>query len=118
MLINLTNHPSARWSEEQKAAAGVYGEIVDMPFPQIDEAGDENYIATLADEYLQKILLIAERENVIVHLMGELTFCFALLCRLKKHCITCVASTTKRIVCEEEPGKKIVTFQFVKFREY
>lgn len=119
MLINLTNHPSARWSDKQKAAAEVYGEIVDMPFPVIDEAGDEKYIATLADEYLNKIVNLSDTQSVVVHLMGEQTFSYALIKRLRERGITCVASTTKRIVKEEVPGKKSeVIFQFERFRAY
>lgn len=119
MLINLTNHPSVRWSDKQKAAAKVYGEIVDMPFPVIDEAGDEKYIATLADEYLNKIVNLSDTQSVVVHLMGEQTFSYALIKRLREHGITCVASTTKRIVKEEVPGKKSeVIFQFERFRAY
>ncbi len=119
MLINLTNHPSSRWSDKQKAAAKVYGEIVDMPFPVIDEAGDEKYIATLADEYLNKIVNLSDTQSVVVHLMGEQTFSYALIKRLCERGITCVASTTKRIVKEEVPGKKSeVIFQFERFRAY
>lgn len=119
MLINLTNHPSSRWSDKQKAAAEVYGEIVDMPFPVIDEAGDEKYIATLADEYLNKIVNLSDTQSVVVHLMGEQTFSYALIKRLRERGITCVASTTKRIVKEEVPGKKSeVIFQFERFRAY
>ena len=36
MFINLTNHPSATWSEEQLKAARQYGEIVDLHFPIIE----------------------------------------------------------------------------------
>ncbi|MBE6328913.1 MAG: CRISPR-associated protein [Bacteroidales bacterium] len=119
MLINLTNHPSSRWSDKQKAAAEVYGEIVDMPFPVIDEAGDEKYIATLADEYLNKIVNLSDTQSVVVHLMGEQTFSYALIKRLRERGITCVASTTKRIVKEEVQGKKSeVIFQFERFRAY
>lgn len=119
MLINLTNHPSSRWSDKQKAAAEVYGEIVDLPFPVIDEAGDEKYIATLADEYLNKIVNLSDTQSVVVHLMGEQTFSYALIKRLRERGITCVASTTKRIVKEEVPGKKSeVIFQFERFRAY
>ena len=120
MLINLTNHPSSRWSEKQKSVAeSVYGEIVDMPFPVIDEAGDEKYIATLADEYLNKIVNLSDTQSVVVHLMGEQTFSYALIKRLRERGITCVASTTKRIVKEEVPGKKSeVIFQFERFRAY
>ena len=35
MFINYTNHPSASWGEKQTDEAKKYGEIVDMPFPNI-----------------------------------------------------------------------------------
>jgi len=120
MLINLTNHPSARWSEKQKAAAEEeFGEIVDMSFPEIREEGCEWYVSDLADQYLRKILNMPDASPFVVHLMGEQTFSYALLKRLRARGITCVASTTKRIVKEEEPGRKTeVIFQFERFRRY
>lgn len=117
MLINLSNHPSANWSEEQKAAATQYGEIVDLPFPAVDAAGDETYIATLADEYAEKVHQLVLGEQATIHLMGEMTLTFALLQRLKNKYM-CVASTSERMVVEYEPGLKEVTFKFVKFRKY
>lgn len=119
IFLNLTNHPSFLWNDKQREAARVYGEIMDMSFPAIDETDDETYISTLADEYLQKILDLAKENNVTVHLMGELNFTFALLKRLQEHGIMCVASTSKRIVKEEEAGRKgEVIFQFERFRRY
>lgn len=113
MLLNLSNHSSSNWTEEQLAAAG--GRVVDMPFPQIKPDGDEEYIANLADEYYEKIL---NTEGVTtVHLMGEMNFTFALVAKLKAHGIRCVASTTQRETVEEN-GLKISKFQFVRFREY
>ena len=35
MFINLSNHPHFRWLPEQLKAAECYGEVVDLPFPQI-----------------------------------------------------------------------------------
>lgn len=118
-FINLTNHPVTQWDDKQLEAARVYGDIMDMPFPSIDETDDETYISALADEYLQKILTISENKEVTVHLMGELTFTFALLKRLQEHGIPCFASTSKRIVREEVAGRKgEVIFQFERFRRY
>lgn len=119
LFLNLTNHPSALWRNRQLEAARTYGEIIDMPFPMIDETDDETCISALADEYLQKILDLAKDKNVTVHLMGELTFTFALLKRLQEHGIPCVASTSKRIVKEETAERKgEVIFQFERFRRY
>ena len=36
MFLNFSNHASENWGEEQSAAAGKYGKIVDFPFPQVD----------------------------------------------------------------------------------
>lgn len=119
MLINLSNHPSALWGERQLEAANVYGEIVDITFPVIDEKGDEEYISNMADEYLQKVLALSVNNELVVHLMGELTFTFALLSRLQANGIKCVASTSERIVLDESAGHKgEVIFSFERFREY
>ena len=118
MLINLSNHPSARWSDEQLAAAAPFGEVVDLPFPKVDAHADEAYIAALADDYADKVIQLAENHHATVHLMGEMTLTFALLKRLQLRHIQCVASTTERLVTEFEPGHKESTFRFVKFRIY
>ena len=70
MLINLSNHPSSKWSKEQTEAALHYGEIADLPFPVVAPEGDENYIAALADEYCNKVVELAGGAPVTVHLMG------------------------------------------------
>ena len=118
MLINLTNHPSARWSDKQKAAADEFGEIVDMSFPQVEASADEQIVNSLAKEYLEKIKKIVGDNPVVVHVMGEMTFTYSLVSLLKAEDIVCVASTSERIVNEIENGKKEVVFQFNRFRRY
>jgi hypothetical protein len=49
--------------------------------------------------------------------MGELTFCYMLLCMLHSSGIPAVASTTHRNVVEEN-GLKTVRFEFKEFRPY
>jgi hypothetical protein len=128
MLINLSNHPSANWSVEQTAAAiKQFGELTigvsqiqDLPFPAVDPEGDEAYIQSLCNEYLLKIEEIAgqaRNDNNVVHIMGELTFTFAMVNALQEKGFTCVASTTERIA-KEENGVKTSEFRFVKFRPY
>lgn len=119
MFINLSNHPSVNWSVEQKdTAERLYGEIIDLPFPVVDPAGDEAYIATLADEYYRQIMDLSGGMSVTVHLMGEMTLTFALVQRLQAEGITCVASTTKRETVEFPDGRKESVFNFVQFRKY
>ena len=122
MLINLSNHPSPDWSKQQLAAAQAYGKVIDLPFPDVDSSGDEEYIQTLCEEYLQKMDDICRdgvcpASTVTVHIMGEMTFTFAMVNALQKRGILCVASTTERVASEEN-GVKTSEFRFVQFREY
>jgi len=122
MLINLSNHPSANWPAQQLAAAQAYGKIIDLPFPDVDPAGDEEYIRRLCEEYLLKIDDICSDAacrvaTITVHIMGEMTFTFAMINALQKRGITCVASTTER-VSSEANGMKTSAFRFVQFRQY
>lgn len=120
MLLNLSNHPSAKWSEAQRQAAlEQYGEIRDLPFPQIPPEADTEEVRRLAEEYETQIRQLADdRPRFVVHVMGELTFTFILVNRLLSIGIPCVASASKRIVIEESGGHKISQFNFVKFRSY
>lgn len=119
MFINLSNHPSANWSAEQKnTAEKLYGEIIDLPFPVVDPAGDEEYIDSLAEDYCRQVLELSRDRNVTVHLMGEMTLSFALVQRLQTEGITCVASTTERVTNETPDGHKESFFKFIQFRKY
>lgn len=119
MLINLSNHPLATWTKEQLEAASIYGTILDLPFPLIDSALDESDISDLAQEYLLKIESLSEDiTQTVIHVMGEMTFTFALVTELKKLGCKCVASTTKRISEVMPDGSKISKFEFGRFREY
>ena len=122
MLINISNHSSVNWSSEQLAAARVYGKIVDVPFPNIDPAGDGEYIQSLCEGYLRKIDGIGgdvacNVSTVVVHIMGEMTFTFAMVNALQSKGITCIASTTERVT-KVENGVKTSEFRFVRFRKY
>lgn len=116
MLLNLSNHPTSSWPEKQIVLAKAqYGHVVDMPFPQIDPILDEDGLADLAGHYVTKMM---ELKPKAVHLMGELTFCFALIPLLQSHGITCIASTTHRTTEDRPDGTKISKFEFVRFRKY
>jgi hypothetical protein len=123
MLINLSNHPQAKWDNKQLEAANKqYGSIFDIPFPNIDPSLSTNEVALLATEYFNKIVNIFDEctnepfENA-VHIQGEFTFVFQLVTMLKQSGISCVASTSNRMI-REEGNKKIIEFNFVQFRVY
>ena len=118
LLINLSNHPSAGWGARQRDAAEMYGEIEDMDFPAIPPVAGEREITDLAEEYIARIAERAETRDVTVHIMGEMTFCYAVITRLQPLGIPCIASTTKRQVTETADGVKEVRFDFETFRKY
>lgn len=120
MLINISNHPYSFWGEKQKRAAETYGKCIDLTFPLIDPKGDEQYIDHLAGEYFNEIVRYRAEvnEEIVVHLMGEMTFVFSLLEKLKNEGIRCIASTTERISRYSDEGLKETQFAFVRFRNY
>lgn len=115
-FINLTNHPSEGWSEEQLAAAHQFGEIVDIHFPNIEPSFTSSVVNSLADTTVDSITALGK--DITVHIMGEMTFTYAVVSRLKALGITCLASTTERNTIIAPDGKKISEFKFVQFREY
>ena len=105
--------------ETQTTAALAFGEeLVDMPFPTIDPEWDEARISDLVDEYVHLIVDAGRGyASVTVHLMGEFTFCYALVHRLSAVGIRCVASCTRREVHSTDQGL-VHAFHFVQFRAY
>lgn len=115
MLINLSNHPFSTWQSDQaNQAIDKYGGVTDIDFPVINPRDSIQRIQTIAEEYHEKIISMAPEA---VHLMGEMTFTYTLVNKLKSASIPCIASTTERVVSEID-GKKMVHFSFVTFRNY
>jgi hypothetical protein len=114
MLLNLTNHPSNNWSEKQlNAALEKYNRIHDMPFPIINPFANAAEIDALVEKYLVDI---QQLNPSAVHIMGEMTFTFRLIIRLKHLGFECITSTTERKVVEVD-NQKVSTFEFVQFRK-
>ncbi|MCK6614902.1 MAG: hypothetical protein L6Q47_11740 [Ignavibacteriaceae bacterium] len=122
MLINLTNHPFDKWDEKQKnEALRVYGTVADLPFPAVNPEWGEEEITHLSNDYIQQCMTLLHGctdTHKAVHVMGEYTFTHAVVAGLMTAGVACVASTSERIVREEEPGKKTIIFRFVRFRKY
>jgi len=123
MLVNLSNHNSSLWSEQQTNAASKYGEILDIRFPSVDPIGDEKYIWKLAEEYSDIVLRRlgnSDPRTSAVHIMGEMTATFAIVSILQAKGIKCIASTSERVthISADDPTTKISSFKFVRFREY
>lgn len=117
IFINLSNHPSSGWSEEQLSAARAYGEIVDMPFPLVSPEATLEQVKGLGEQCVKDIMGL-NGQKCVVHVMGEMTLTYRIVSLLKRRSIPCVASTTERQVYTDENGNKVSTFRFVQFREY
>jgi len=129
MLINLSNHPLPKWSENQRQAAEQqFGRIVDLPFPVVPTDAGLEQVVQLVEAHVEKCLQIisendqsagAEKGNKnAIHIMGEMTFVYQFVKKMSEQGILCVASTTKRIVEEKPDGTKLSRFEFVRFRPY
>lgn len=118
MLVNFSNHPFRYWGERQREASRSYGDVTDLPFPTIAPNNSYNQLQTLAQEWVHKILGLGDVNDMTVHIMGEMTFTFMVVTRLKEMGIKCIASTTERKTTYNDDGTKLSDFSFVKFREY
>ena len=114
IFINFSNHPSDRWSNEQKKAALNYGEIIDIPFPSVDSNGDESYIKETGNKMIERIMSYHPKA---VLCQGEFTLAFQVINMLLDQDITVVAACSERIV-KEVGNKKESYFNFKKFRKY
>lgn len=114
MFLNYSNHPSDNWNIKQINEAQKYGEIVDLSFPAVDPYLDKEEIEALANNELDKIL--SYKPDVVL-CQGEFTLSYVLINKLKEKNIKVIAACSERNVVQED-NKKIVLFEFVKFREY
>ena len=119
IVINFTNHPSKLWDAAQKEAASKYGEIVDVPFPQVDENANSEEVIQLAQKYVDKII---EMNPAMVVCQGEFCLTYYVINQLKKNNIKVMAACSKRETHEiqKDDGSvvKIAIFRFVQLREY
>ncbi len=118
MLVNFSNHPSRYWGSRQRETSRCYGDIIDLPFPAVAPNCGYEQLQALAQEWVQKILELGDAHDLTVHIMGEMTFTFMVITKLKEMGIKCIASTTERKTTYNADGTKVSEFQFVKFREY
>jgi hypothetical protein len=125
MLINLTDLPSAKWSNKQKQAAeDEFGKIVDFTFPKINPNATAEQVNTLAKQYFEKIRKefgkygVISQSNCAIHIKGEFTFCFPLINLLLHKNYRCVESIMEYIITEENNFKKDAQPQFVQFRDF
>ena len=118
-FINHTNHPSNRWSAEQIAAAEIFGEILDFPFPAVNPHATTEEVRQLVADNLKKILA---QSPAAVLCQGEFNYTFEIVSQLKNCGVPVMAATTERISSVEIQAdgstRQISIFRFVRFRQY
>jgi len=122
IFLNLSNHPSAYWADEQmKAAQAIAPRILDFRFPNVPPEWGTLDIRNLADKIVNDLLSLDNgavmRRIKGAMLQGEHTLTFALVHRFQQHGVPCYAATTERQV-EDADGRKTSVFRFVRFRAY
>lgn len=123
-LLNITNHPSERWSDEQKAG---WDRIIDIPFPTVSphlDVEDKEYveIVTWLLKKIEKVIRQYKEDELYVCLQGEFSLCYRVFesCQRADYPVTFAIPTTERVVEEivlpDGTTKKNVTFRFVRWR--
>ena len=118
-FINYTNHPSINWSEAQRQAAQLYGDIIDMDFPEIEPHWAEEQVVSLACQQAEKIIA---QKPVAVLVQGEFTFSYMLISLLLQADIKVLAACSQRctesVINEKQETIRRSVFKFVRFRQY
>ena len=123
VFVNLSNHKSELWSEDQKEAIREFGcdEIADVQFPMVDPEATRDEIYSLADQVVDSIVDNYGLPGAVM-CQGEFTLSFAMICKLKELGIPVVAACSCRRVRSEKLAsgevKKEVLFEFKGYREY
>jgi len=115
-LLNISNHPSSGWSEEQKRGWKVF----DIPFPAVPAEAGEAEVASLANSIAVQVMELYRRFPFdAITIQGEFSLCYLLLGKLAKwlsaNNISIAIPTTERKVVGKN-GKKVSEFEFVRWR--
>lgn len=127
-FINLSNHPTSKWSPEQRAAVfPADARVIDISFPQVDPCLSAIQVYELAEKYMYLCVDECNKNDIssnetVVHIMGELGFVYQCVKLLIREGFIPLHSTTSRETVEEKlPDgtiKKTAIFKFVQFRPY
>jgi hypothetical protein len=116
MFVNISNHPSSKWSTAQRSAAEqLGGAIIDIPFPNIPATATRQEIAKLAKAMFADLV---ERYPTPGYAMvaGGGTLCSLLILALSILGWEVVFACSERNTVENDDGSKTVRFDFVQFR--
>ncbi|MGN0362547.1 MAG: hypothetical protein ACI4ET_06870 [Bilifractor sp.] len=126
MFINISNHPSVSWPDSEKREAERYGQVIDIPFPEIRIEYSSEQIDALVEETMKKLQAVAggipKGRRIVVMAEGEFVFTYRLVSKIKQTEMIPVAAITRRVSREkvDATGAVIKTSQFIfeGFRRY
>ena len=122
MFINISNHPSLKWSSAQLESAFALTSdkhVMDIPFPAVPATATKTDILKLADGLHHNVM--ANKPEVVM-IAGEFTLAYTLieLCLRAgvKVVAACSDRRTKEVVNEDGTTTKTTVFEFIQFREF
>ncbi|MCR5670313.1 MAG: hypothetical protein K6G10_04845 [Butyrivibrio sp.] len=119
--MNFSNHPHSKWDRNQTEAASKFGDIIDIPFPEVPAEAGENAIYDLAKKCVEQIESTLGDDGAVM-VQGEFSLTYAVVTLLKQKGIKALSACSERLVTEEvdENGERVrkVRFEFKRFREY
>jgi hypothetical protein len=119
-LLNISNHPSSSWTDEQKKG---WDAIYDIPFPEVTAESDLNELAEKVYSQILETLMTAAiqpHEEVCVMIKGDYGLSFKLFDALKKEFKVVHPVSIKNSVDEIQADgtiKKTIIYKFVKWIE-
>ena len=122
MFINISNHPSSKWSASQLESAFALtsdNSIKDIPFPAVPATATMDDIIKIADGLHHTVM--ANKPEVVM-IAGEFTLAYAMieLCLRAglKVVAACSERRTNEVLNEDGSTTKTAIFEFVQFREF
>ena len=116
MLINLSNHPYEKWSQQQiTESQKLFGNVEDVAFPNVPPQWDSPDVLKLAGETVQDIT--KQYSDFSVLIAGEQSFLVAAVQLFQQQGIDAYCATSERIVSQNHDGSKNIVFEFVRFRK-
>ena len=119
-LLVISNHPPEKWDDKQRKGWEIYY----LPFPNVPADADEEQVsemvrklAKICDKFLV-LKTVSRKHNEdalpMISIQGEFTLTFSVIYQVGVDFF--VFPTSERKVKELENGKKLVNFEFVRWR--
>jgi len=115
-LVNLSNHPSDKWSDLQKSG---WGAIIDIPFPEIHIDSNFDRIAdSMYDKVKNMEAIDLNPGNCTIMVQGQHPATFSMVACFINAGFTVLSAFTERIVTDNTDGSKTSVFRFGGYQRY